>query len=81
MNRTRQADIGYQLFRITIRKKLGFRDIRDIKRRIGNLVKEKEMVNISATKEELLLLAISAMRAVFEEEMKHLTEDLQEKAR
>jgi len=58
--------------KLNLRENFTFREIAQAKRRIGNLVKEPEMVEKNITKEELLEYGKSLTKEVFEKQMASL---------
>jgi hypothetical protein len=72
LDERRKLEIAYQMEKLNIRKNFAFRDIADAKRRIGNLVKEPEMIQKNITKEELIEYGEKLVREVFEEQMAKL---------
>lgn len=69
MDEKRKGKIAYQLHLLNIRKNFSFQDIINARRRIGNLVKEPEMVRANITKEELLEFGKFTVREVFEKQI------------
>lgn len=73
MDEKRKGEIALAAKKADLRKEMSFRDIANIKRNIGNTVKEPEMVAINATAEELLELTNILLREIFEEQMKKIS--------
>lgn len=69
MEEKRRNEILLAAKKAELRKEFSLRHIASIKRKVGNLVKEPEMVAIHATPEELLELATSLVEEVFMEQM------------
>lgn len=69
MDEARRNEIAYQFEKLSIRKNFSFRQFDDAKRRIGNLVKEPEMVAKKVTEAELFAYAKTLVREVFEKQM------------
>ena len=72
MDEKRRNEIAYQMEKLNLRENFTFREIAQAKRRIGNLVKEPEMVEKNITKEELLEYGKSLTKEVFEKQMASL---------
>ncbi len=70
MDEKRKGEIALAAVKAEVRKEMALRDIANIKRNIGNFVKEPEMVAINATVEELLELSKSLLEEVFQKQMK-----------
>jgi hypothetical protein len=62
----RKGEIALAAKKIDIRKELSFRDIPNIGRNAGNLAKEKEMIAINATAEEITELALLLVDEVYQ---------------
>jgi hypothetical protein len=73
MNEKRMGEIALAAKKIDIRRKVALRDIANVKRNAGNIVKEPEMVAIKATTEEILELTMSLLDEVFREQMKAIS--------
>lgn len=73
MEEQRKGEIALAVKKVDVRKKTALRDIANVKRNIGNLVKEPEMVAINTTAEELLELTKSLLEEVFGEQMKAIS--------
>ncbi len=73
MDEKRKGEIALAAKKAELRKEMAFRDIAKIKRKIGNLVKEPEMVAIKASAEEVLELTNILLREIFEEQMKKVS--------
>lgn len=70
MDEKRKGELALAAIKAQVRKEMALRDIANIKRNIGNSVKESEMVAINATAEELLELTKSLLEEVFQKQMK-----------
>ena len=73
MDEKRKGEIALAAKKVDIRKEMAFRDIANLKRNIGNSVKEPEMVTINAKPEELLELAKDLVEEVFGEQIKAIS--------
>ena len=73
MDEKRRNEIAYQMEKINARKNFTFEDIANAKRRIGNLVKEPEMLEKNITKDELLEYAKVLVKEVFEQQIASLS--------
>ncbi|MEK9134802.1 MAG: hypothetical protein AAB451_00635 [Patescibacteria group bacterium] len=73
MDERRKGEIALALVKAQFRKEMALRDIANIKRNIGNSVKEPEMVAIHVTAEELLELSKSLLEEVFQKQMKAIS--------
>jgi len=73
MDEKRKGEIGLAAMKIVMRKELSFRDIANVKRNIGNTVKEKEMVAIKARPEEILEFSKLLLKEIFDEQMKAIS--------
>lgn len=69
MDEERRNKVAYQLLKLYTRRNLSFRDIGNIKREIGNLVKEPELLEANISKDELLEFRKLIAREVFEGQM------------
>jgi len=69
MEEKRKGEILLAAKKVELRKEFSIRHIASIKRKIGNLAKEPEIVAIHATPEELLELSISLVEEVFAGQM------------
>lgn len=65
MSKERRNEIAYQLWKWYIRTEYKLRDIDDMKRRVGNLLKEREIAEKKILKEELLEFGSIACGDVF----------------
>jgi len=70
MEEKRKSNLAVAALKIILRKRLAIRDIANLKREIGNIVKEPEMVAVGAKPEELLRLARISLREVLEQQMR-----------
>jgi len=70
INAERKGNLAVAALKVILRKRLAIRDIANLRREIGNIVKEPEMVVISAKPEELLELARISLRDVLEKQMR-----------
>ena len=66
----RKGELALAALKVNIRKQLAIRDIANIRRDIGNLVKEPEMVAIKAKPEELLNFSRLLLKEVLEAQLK-----------
>jgi len=73
MDEKRKGEIVLAAKKAELRKELAFRDIANVKRKIGNLVREPEMVAIKASAEEVLELTSILLREIFEGQMKKIS--------
>jgi len=73
MDEKRKGEIALAAVKAHVRKNVALRDIANIKRSIGNSVKEPEMVAINTTAEELLELTKSLLEEVFQKQMKAIS--------
>jgi len=73
MDEKRKGEIALAAKKVDLRKNMAIRDIANIKRNIGNLVKEPEMIAINTTSEELRELANILIREIFEKQMKAIS--------
>ena len=73
MDEKRKGEIALAAVKTQARKGMAFRDIANIKRNIGNLVKEPEMVAINATAGELLEIVSILLKEIFEEQIKKIS--------
>jgi hypothetical protein len=71
MDDNRKGQIALAALKIRLRRETSIRDIANIKREIGNIVKDSEMVTINATKEELLYVFKELIREVFQKQMEN----------
>jgi hypothetical protein len=71
MDDNRKGQIALAALKIRLRQETSIRDIANIKREIGNIVKDSEMVTINATKEELLYVFKELIREVFQKQMEN----------
>ena len=62
--------ITLALLKIQLRKSVSLRDISNLKREVGNLAREPEMLAINAEPEELLELMKISLQEIFEEQMR-----------
>jgi hypothetical protein len=65
LSKEKKGEIAYQILRSIVRRKTSFQDIADAKRRIGNLLKEPEMIEEGIRKDELLEFGELILRQVF----------------
>jgi len=70
LTKERKGEIALAVKKAEMRKSFSFQDIANLKRQIGNVVKERELVAIEATSEEILELSKSLLEEVFTEQMK-----------
>ena len=69
MDEKRKLEILLAAKKIDIRREMALRDIANVKRNAGNVVKEPEMVAIKATAKEIVELAMGLIEEVFVEQM------------
>lgn len=70
MDEKRKSELAVAALKIDLRKSLAIQDIANLKREIGNIVKEPEMVAVKAKSEELLKLERSLLGEILEEQMR-----------
>ena len=68
----RKLEIAYATLKNRIRRETSFRDLDNIKRNLGNTLKEKEFVEIKLTAEEGYEFIESILREIFEQQMSQL---------
>ena len=73
MDDKRKGEIALAALKIIMRKELSLRDIANVKRNIGNTVKEKEMVAIKVNPEELLDLSKLLLKEILNEQMEAIS--------
>ena len=73
MDEKRKGEIALAATKANLRKQFAFRDIANLKRNLGNTVKEPEMVAIHATAEELREVSKSLLEEIFAEQMKAIS--------
>jgi hypothetical protein len=66
----RKGQIALAIAKRQFRKDVAFRDIINIKRSIGNVIKEPEFVTIEVTAEECLELFKELLEEVFEDQLR-----------
>jgi hypothetical protein len=66
----RKSQIALALLRIQFRQRVTLRDIPNLKREVGNLIKEPEMTDINVEYEELLDFLKNLLQEVFDKQMK-----------
>ena len=69
LTKERKLEIAYAALKIRTRNELSLRDIDNIDRQIGNIVKEREMVDINVTREEAYEFMKSLVREIFDQQM------------
>jgi len=69
LDEKRKLEILLAAKKIDIRREMALRDIANVKRNAGNVVKEPEMVAIKATAKEIVELAMGLIEEVFVEQM------------
>jgi hypothetical protein len=73
MDEKRKGEIALAIVRMTMLKETSLKDIANTKRYIGNVLKEKEMIAIKATAQELLDFSKIMLKEIFESEMKAIS--------
>ncbi len=73
MDEKRKGELCLAAMKAKLRKEFSLRDIANIKRNLGNTVKEPELVAVKATSAELLELAKILLNEVFAEQMKQIS--------
>ena len=71
MDEKRKGQIALAVLKIRLRQETSIRDIANIKRVIGNIIKDPEMIAIKATNQELLDIFNVLIVEVFEKQMKN----------
>jgi len=66
----RKSQIALALVEVQLRQTVSFRDITNLKREVGNLIKEPEIAAINAGPEELLDFLKSLLQDIFEKQIK-----------
>ena len=72
MDEKRRSLLEHQLLLSVIRKKTSLRDLRNIKRDVGNTVEEPALAAVSATKKELEEIMISCVQEIIEKDLPRL---------
>lgn len=70
MSEERKGQIALAATKARLRKEFSFRDIANLKRNIGNSVKEPELKEINATAEEILELSRELLQEIFNKQLK-----------
>ncbi|PIY88804.1 MAG: hypothetical protein COY73_02700 [Candidatus Nealsonbacteria bacterium CG_4_10_14_0_8_um_filter_37_14] len=70
MDEKRKGELALAAVKANLRKQFSLRDIANIKRNLGNTVKEPEFVAVKATSAELLEISKILLNEIFEEQMK-----------
>lgn len=65
MNEQKRNAIAYTVLKVVVKNDVSFKDIPQLKRKIGNLAKE-----IGVAKEDLLEFSKNILREIFEKQMK-----------
>jgi len=68
----RKCQIAVGLLKIQLRQRISLKDVPNLKREIGNLVKEPEMSAIGVKSDELLNFLKVLLQQVFEEQLKEI---------
>jgi len=71
MDEKRKGQIALAVLKIRLRQETSIRDIANIKRVIGNTIKDPEMIAIKATNQELLDIFKILIVEVFQKQMKN----------
>jgi len=71
MDEKRKGQIALAVLKIRLRQETSIRDIANIKRVIGNIIKDPEMIAIKATNQELLDIFNVLIVEVFQKQMKN----------
>lgn len=71
LSKERKSEIALQLIKYLIRTKMTFNDWATVERKIGNLVKERELEAKNISKDELMEFGDIIVREVFEELKNH----------
>ncbi|HZI95679.1 MAG TPA: hypothetical protein VFD40_00640 [Candidatus Paceibacterota bacterium] len=71
MDEKRKGQIALAILKIRLRQETSIRDIANIKRVIGNIIKDPEMIAIKATNQELLDIFNVLIVEVFQKQMKN----------
>jgi hypothetical protein len=66
----RKSQIALALVEVQLRQTVSFRDITNLKREVGDLIKEPEIAAINTGSEELLDFLKSLLQDIFEKQMK-----------
>ena len=72
LTKERKLEIAYAGLKNKIRRETSFRDLDNIRRNLGNTLKEKEFVEIKLTAEEAFEFVESMFREIFEQQMSQL---------
>ena len=72
MTKERKLEIAYAALKTRLHREFSFRDLDNIRRDIGNLLGEKEFVEINLTKEEICEFTEFILREIFEEQISQL---------
>ena len=72
MTKERKLEIAYAALKNLIRREASFRDLDNLKRDIGNRLKEKELAEINLTMEEAYEFVESILREIFEQQISQL---------
>jgi len=72
MTEERKLEIAYAALKNRIRRETSFRDLDNIKRNLGNTLREKEFVEIKLTIEEGFEFGELILREIFERQMSQL---------
>ncbi len=71
LSKERKSEIALQLIKYLIRTKMTFNDWATVERKIGNLIKERELEAKNISKDELMEFGDIIVREVFEELKNH----------
>ena len=72
MTKERIGEIAFAGLKIRTRNELSLRDLDNVTRDVGNLLKDKEMVDINTTREELHEFVELMLREIFEHQLAKL---------
>jgi len=70
MDEKRKGELALAALKAQLRKTFSLRDIANIKRNLGNTVKEPELVAVNATPVELLELSKILLKEIFDGQIK-----------
>lgn len=70
MDEKRKGEIALAIVKIQLRQDTSLRDIANIRRDVGNIIKDPEIIAIKATDAELFEIFKNLLQDVFEKQMK-----------